>query len=78
MIHLDAFSELRLQRGIEHVCRLGGTRPVAELLRQIGTEHDCLDGILSILDAWRAGLTPDMVQATGGDRFPHRLTAVPR
>jgi hypothetical protein len=68
----------RLQRGAEHVHRLG-TRPLAELLAQIGAEHDCIADILALLDQWRERLAPDTVRLVGGDRFPRRVPlAVPR
>jgi hypothetical protein len=67
----------RLQRGAEHVHRLGA-RPLAELLAQIGTEQDCIADILALLDQWRERLAPETVRLVGGDRFPRRVPlAVP-
>ena len=62
---------LRLQRGAEHLHRLGA-RALAELLAQVAREGRDLDGVLDLLDAWRAGLTPELLHAAGGDRFPPR------
>ncbi|MGI4944410.1 MAG: hypothetical protein ACRYHQ_28275 [Janthinobacterium lividum] len=63
---------LRLQRGAEHVHRLGA-RALAELLAQVAREGSDLRGTLDLLDAWRDGLSPTMVRAAGGDCFPPRV-----
>ena len=63
---------LRLQRGAEHVHRLGA-RALAELLLQMARERRDLDDMLDLLDAWRDGLSPAMVRAAGGDSFPPRV-----
>ena len=66
-----AADALRLQRGAEHVHRLGA-RALAELLAELARDRCDLVGTLDILDAWRAGLTPELLRAAGGDRFPPR------
>jgi hypothetical protein len=66
---------IRLQRGTQHLVQLG-PRAVAELLAEIGNDSRCLGNILDRLDAWRE-MTPEVVAATGGDRFPPFLTIVP-
>ena len=58
-----AFNHKR-QRQIEHVHRLG-VRAVGELLRQVAEGED-LD---SALGAYQC-LTPNLLKAVGGDRFP--------
>ena len=63
-ITAEVASNLRRQRQIEHVCRLG-PRVVGELLHEVDVGAD-LD---SALDAYER-LTPDLLKATGGDRFP--------
>jgi hypothetical protein len=63
---------LRLQRGAEHVHTLG-PRAVAELLAQVAREGRDLPGTLDLLDDWRAGLSPEMIRAAGGDRFACRM-----
>lgn len=63
---------LRLERGAEHVHKLGA-RAVAELLAQVAREGRDLPATLDLLDDWRAGLSPEMVHVTAGDRFPRRV-----
>ena len=63
---------LRLRRGAEHVHTLG-PRAVAELLAQVAREGRDLPGTLDLLDNWRAGLSPELVRAAGGDHFPRRV-----
>ena len=55
---------LKRQRQIEHVHRLG-VRAVGELLHQVAKGED-LD---SALGAYQC-LTPNLLKAVGGDRFP--------
>lgn len=62
---------LRLQRGAEHVHRLGA-RALAELLAELARDQCDLADTLDRLDRWRAGLTPELVHAAGGDRFAPR------
>ncbi|MGI4939287.1 MAG: hypothetical protein ACRYHQ_01740 [Janthinobacterium lividum] len=62
---------LRLQRGAEHVHRLGA-RALAELLAELARDRCDLVATLARLDAWRDGLTPEMLCAAGGDRFAPR------
>ena len=67
----------RLQRGAEHLHRLG-PRAIAEALKEIGDTADCLSGVLELLDAWRAQPTRETIAAVGADRFPPEIAAVPR
>ena len=57
-------SDLRRQRQIEHVHRLGA-RAVGELLREVDDGAD-LDHALAAYER----LTPDLLKAVGGDSFP--------
>jgi len=66
---------LRLQRGAEHLHRLGA-RPVAEFLSESARARDDFASMLCRLDAWRE-LSPELVHAVGGDLFPPELQAVP-
>ena len=68
---------LRLQRGAQHVHDLG-PRAVAELLAQVVRERRDLPATLELLDAWREGLSAELLYAAGGDDFPRRaVLAVP-
>ncbi len=72
-----ATDALRLQRGAEHVHCLGA-RALAELLAELARDRCDLATTLDRLDAWRAGLNPELLHAAGGDRFPRRpILAVP-
>lgn len=66
-----ARDRLRLQRGAEHLHGLGA-RALAELLAELARDRCDLAGTLDRLDAWRAGLTPELVRAAGGNGFPPR------
>jgi hypothetical protein len=66
---------LRLERGAAHLDALG-PRAIAEFLAEIGADNDCTSYILDLADLWRGRLTPDMLRATGGDRFPRYLHEV--
>ncbi len=57
-------ADLRRERQIEHVYRLG-VRAVGELLREVA-EDDDLDRALEAYGR----LTPDLLKALGGDHFP--------
>lgn len=61
---------LRLQRGVQHLCSLG-PRAVAELLAEVAERAGCGVCILDLLARY-GELTPAMVGAAGGDRFPPR------
>lgn len=72
-----ATDALRLQRGAEHLHSLGA-RAVAELLAELARDRLDLPDMLARLDAWRDGLTPELLHAAGGDVFPRRpMLAVP-
>jgi hypothetical protein len=67
----DRTAELRLQRGAEHLHRLG-PRAVAELLAEIAHRTGSMDDVLELLAQYRARLTPELLHQVGGDRFPPR------
>ena len=60
----EIVADLRRQRQIEHVYRLG-VRAVGELLHEVA-QGENLD---RALEAYQR-LTPDMLKTLGGDRFP--------
>lgn len=66
----DPFVSLRLQRGAEHLHALG-PRAVAEFLAEVSGKIGGLPAIQSLLVEYQR-LTPGMVRAAGGDRFPPR------
>ncbi len=74
---LDTFSQRRLQRGAEHITHLG-SRVVAEYLAEVSETIGGLPAILRLLGEYERRLTPAVLRATGGDRFPRRLSVVPR
>jgi hypothetical protein len=78
VIGLDPFVALRLQRGCEHLHRLG-PRATAELLAEVADKIGGMPAIVGLLSEYERRLTPDMIAAAGGARFPPRLLrAVPR
>jgi hypothetical protein len=78
MVRLDPLDRLRLQRGAEYL-HLLGPRATAELLAEVGHRIGGIPYILGLLGEYQERLTPQMLHATGGDRFPRRsLRAVSR
>lgn len=78
MVFLDPLDRLRLQRGVEHLCRLG-PRAVAEFLAETSGQIGGLPCILGLLVEYERRLTPTRLRAVGGDRFSRRsLRVVPR
>jgi hypothetical protein len=73
----DPLTTIRLQRGAAHLHRLGA-RATAEFLAEVGSRIGGLPCILSLLTDYERRLTSEMLRATGGDRFPPRLRAVPQ
>jgi hypothetical protein len=68
---------LRLQRGAEYLHGLGA-RAVAEFLAEISAKIGGRPAILGLLNEYESRLTPAMIRAVGGDRFPPRpLATVP-
>jgi hypothetical protein len=78
VIFLDPLDRLRLQRGSEHL-HLLGPRATAEFLTEIDRRIGGMPCILGILGEYQQRLSPQMLRALGGDRFPARpLRVVPR
>jgi hypothetical protein len=77
MVYINPYDQLRLQRGVEHLHKLG-PRPTAELLADVAAKIGGLPCILSTLEEYKR-LSPRQLRLAGGDRFPPRpLRAVPR
>jgi hypothetical protein len=74
----DPLTQLHLQRGAEHLHRLG-PRATGEFIAEVGHRiPGTMPCILQVLGEYRR-LTPEMLRAAGGHRFPPRpLRAVPR
>jgi hypothetical protein len=78
VIHLHPLDQLRLQRGVEHLLDLG-PRATAELLAEVGQRVGGMPCILGLLADYQQRLSPQMLRAVSGDRFPARpLRVVPR
>jgi hypothetical protein len=61
---------LHLRRGAQHLHDLG-PRPLAEFLIELGRVHDIdCTAICDHLGCWRRRLTPELVRAVDGDRWP--------
>ena len=77
MFHLDPFTRLRLQRGCEHLHRLGA-RPTAEFLAELGNRIGGMPAIFALLGEYEERVSPRLSRLTGGHKFPVRpLHAVP-
>ena len=77
MTTLDPFTALLLQRGAEHLNRLG-PRATAELLAEVAARTNGMPCILETLGEYQRRLTPRNLAMAGGDRFPaSRPVAVP-
>lgn len=74
LLHRPA-DALRLQRGAEHLHRLGA-RATAEFLCGCAVVHGCDADLLDRLDDWRERLSPVLVREVGADRFPPMLCEV--
>jgi hypothetical protein len=69
MIYLSPFDRLLLQRGAEHLHRLG-PRASAEYLAEVSEYGGCLPWTIARLAEYRRRLTPEMIRVAGADRFP--------
>lgn len=67
---IDPLDQLRLQRGAEHLHGLG-PRAVAEFQAELARRIGGMPAILGLLAEYQA-LSPSMVRAAGGHRFPGR------
>ncbi len=71
MHHRDSLDRLRLQRGVEHLHRLGA-RATAEALAEVADRIGGWPALLAVLAEYERHLTPAMIRAVQADRFPPR------
>jgi hypothetical protein len=68
-----ALAGLRFRADAEHLHSLGDSRPLAEFFAELCQRHPELEGdLLALLREWRR-LTPELVDAVGGNRWPLSL-----
>ncbi len=73
-----SINDPKLRRGAEHLHRLGD-RALAEFLCEVAARIGGGPCIVALLTEYERRITPAMLAATGGDRFPPRaLREVPR
>ena len=74
---MHILDRLRLERGAEHLHRLGA-RATAEFLAELATAIGGQPAILRLLAEYQDRLSPELLRASGGDCFPsRRLRTVP-
>jgi hypothetical protein len=74
---MTPLDQLLLQSGAEHLHRCG-PRAIAELLADVANRIGGGPAIIAALNDYQH-ITPEMLRAAGGDRFPRRpLRVVPR
>lgn len=78
MVHLDPFTAVRIQRGVEHLHRLG-PHATAELLVELSSRIGGLPTVLTLLSEYQRNLTLAMARQHGGRDFvSRRPMLVPR
>jgi hypothetical protein len=73
----DPFIIARLQRGAQHLHRLGAPA-IAELLAEVGERIGGIPCIVSALAEYERRITPNMERTAGGDWLPRHLQTAPR
>ena len=74
-MHLNPYTAIRLQRGAEHLHRLG-PRAMAELLAELAGSIGGIPAIIGLLAEYERRLSPELLRRVGGDRFPRRYLRV--
>jgi hypothetical protein len=69
MAYLSPLDALRLQRGSEHLHRLG-PRAFDGFLRDLAARIGGMPASLALLAEYQRRVSPEMLAATGGNRFP--------
>jgi hypothetical protein len=67
---------MRLRHGVEHLHRLGPRATCKFLIELLDGRDDGIQAALDLLAKYRR-ITPQMILAAGGDRFPPHLREVP-
>jgi hypothetical protein len=75
MVFLDPLDRLRIERGSEHLHRLGA-RAIGEFLAEGIVDGDDTSSLLDRLQRYQQ-LDPALLRATGGDRLLPRVWLVP-
>lgn len=71
MCYLPPQDRIRFERGATHLWRLG-PRATAEFLAEIADAIGGRPAIARLLAAYETRLSPELLRAVGGDRFPSR------
>lgn len=71
MITSNPAEQLRLQRGVEYLHRLG-PRATAELLTELTNRIGGMPALMGLLTEYQRRLSPEMLRAAGGRHFPQR------
>jgi len=75
---MTQLERLRLERGARHLHQLGA-RATAEFFVEVAGMIGGMPCMLNLLAEYERRLSPELLRATGGDRFPPRpLLVVPR
>ena len=74
---MDTFTMMRLHRDAAYLHSLG-PRAVAGFVHDLAQRIGGMPAALALLAEYRQRITPQMLRATGGDRFPPHLHVVPR
>jgi hypothetical protein len=72
---MSNLERLRLDNGAEHLHRLGA-RATAEFLAELAATIGGQPAILRLLAEYQNRLSPKLLRAAGGDRFPPRRPRV--
>jgi hypothetical protein len=76
-MHLNPFTAIRLQRGAEHLHRLG-PRAMAELLAELAGSIGGIPAIIGLLAEYERRLSPEPLRRVDGDRLGRRSLRVHR
>ena len=75
MHSMPSLDRLRLDHGAQHLHDLG-PRATAEFLMELAASIGGLPATMRLLAEYQNRLSPDLLRAAGGDRFPRRRPRV--